>query len=41
MVLHAAFSSEDAVVVDVGTDVLILIIYLTFMVKRRIILNVL
>ena len=37
MVLHAALSSEDVVVVAAGTDILILRIYayLTFMAKRR------
>ena len=41
MVYHAALSSEDVVVVAAGTDALILMIYsyLTFMVKRRWVLD--
>ena len=41
MVLHTAFSSEDAVVVATGADVLVLMIYVysKFMLKQRWVLD--
>ena len=41
MVLHTAFSSEDAVVVAAGADVLVLMIYVysKFMLKQRWVLD--